>query len=43
MHDVYLSLGSNIEDREHHLQEAIARLDAVGKVESVSSFYETEP
>jgi 2-amino-4-hydroxy-6-hydroxymethyldihydropteridine diphosphokinase len=43
MHDVYLSLGSNIGDREHHLREAILRLETVGKVTSVSSFYETEP
>ena len=43
MHHVYLSLGSNIGDREHHLREAIARLETVGKVTSVSSFYETEP
>jgi len=43
MHEVYLSLGSNIGDREHHLREAIARLETVGKVTSVSSLYETEP
>jgi 2-amino-4-hydroxy-6-hydroxymethyldihydropteridine diphosphokinase len=40
---VYLSLGSNIGDREVHLREAIARLAADGRVEAVSSFYETEP
>ncbi len=40
---VYLSLGSNIGDREISLQDAIARLDGVGTVKSVSSFYETEP
>jgi 2-amino-4-hydroxy-6-hydroxymethyldihydropteridine diphosphokinase len=39
----YLSLGSNVGDREANLREAIERLGAVGRVESVSSFYETEP
>jgi 2-amino-4-hydroxy-6-hydroxymethyldihydropteridine diphosphokinase len=39
----YLSLGSNIGDREQHLRDAIARLAACGQVMSVSSFYETEP
>ena len=40
---VYLSLGSNIGDRETHLRDAIRRLEAVGRVAAVSSFYETEP
>jgi 2-amino-4-hydroxy-6-hydroxymethyldihydropteridine diphosphokinase len=40
---VYLSLGSNVGDRETHLREAIAGLQAQGRVLSVSSFYETEP
>lgn len=39
----YLSLGSNMGDRETHLQKAIARLQSQGRVVSVSSFYETEP
>ena len=39
----YLSLGSNMGDRETHLHEAIARLQSEGRVVSVSSFYETEP
>jgi 2-amino-4-hydroxy-6-hydroxymethyldihydropteridine diphosphokinase len=39
----YLSLGSNIGDREVHLRDATARLAADGRVEAVSSFYETEP
>ena len=38
-----LSLGSNIEDREAHLTDAIARLAALGHVVAVSSIYETEP
>ena len=40
---VYLSLGSNLGDREKHLRDAIQRLEAVGRVRSVSSIYETEP
>jgi len=39
----YLSLGSNIGDRDHHLRDAIARLATGGHVVSVSAFYETEP
>jgi 2-amino-4-hydroxy-6-hydroxymethyldihydropteridine diphosphokinase len=39
----YLSLGSNLGDREAHLRGAIARLRAEGRVVSISSFYETEP
>jgi 2-amino-4-hydroxy-6-hydroxymethyldihydropteridine diphosphokinase len=39
----YLSLGSNVGDRERQLRDAIARLESVGQVASVSSFYETEP
>jgi 2-amino-4-hydroxy-6-hydroxymethyldihydropteridine diphosphokinase len=42
-HLAYLSLGSNVGDRAAHLREAIARVEAVGRVVSVSSFYETEP
>jgi 2-amino-4-hydroxy-6-hydroxymethyldihydropteridine diphosphokinase len=40
---VYLSLGSNVGDRAANLDTAIVRLDALGKVVAVSSFYETEP
>jgi len=40
---VYLSLGSNVGDREAHLHDAIARLGTAGRVVAVSSFYETEP
>jgi 2-amino-4-hydroxy-6-hydroxymethyldihydropteridine diphosphokinase len=39
----YLSLGSNVGDREQHLREAIRRLESAGRVISISSFYETEP
>jgi 2-amino-4-hydroxy-6-hydroxymethyldihydropteridine diphosphokinase len=40
---VYLSLGSNVGDRKAQLQDARARLAAVGRVVAESSFYETEP
>ncbi|HKW64221.1 MAG TPA: 2-amino-4-hydroxy-6-hydroxymethyldihydropteridine diphosphokinase [Candidatus Acidoferrum sp.] len=41
---VYLSLGSNLGDREKNLQTAIAALaDAKVRVMRISSFYETEP
>jgi 2-amino-4-hydroxy-6-hydroxymethyldihydropteridine diphosphokinase len=42
-HLAYLSLGSNVGDREAQLCAAIAHLPAVGRVVAVSSFYETEP
>ena len=40
---VYLSLGSNVGDREAQLRDAQARLGEAGRVVAVSSFYETEP
>ncbi|MGZ4901182.1 MAG: 2-amino-4-hydroxy-6-hydroxymethyldihydropteridine diphosphokinase [Candidatus Angelobacter sp.] len=40
---VYLSLGSNLGDREALLRDAIARLRELGVVTLVSAFYETEP
>jgi 2-amino-4-hydroxy-6-hydroxymethyldihydropteridine diphosphokinase len=43
MNFAYLSLGSNIGDREAQLREAIRRLDAIGQVRKISSLYETEP
>jgi 2-amino-4-hydroxy-6-hydroxymethyldihydropteridine diphosphokinase len=39
----YLSVGSNVGDRESHLRNAIARLEPCGTIVAVSSFYETEP
>jgi 2-amino-4-hydroxy-6-hydroxymethyldihydropteridine diphosphokinase len=42
-HLAYLSLGSNVGDREANLREAIGRLATVGRFVSLSSFYETEP
>jgi 2-amino-4-hydroxy-6-hydroxymethyldihydropteridine diphosphokinase len=41
---VFLSLGSNVGDREKNLRTAIAALPELGvKVKEVSSIYETEP
>jgi len=42
-HLVYLSLGSNVGDRQHNLRDAISRLKTAGAVAAVSSFYETAP
>lgn len=39
----YLSLGSNVGDRERNLQDAIAHIGRLGQVRKVSSIYETEP
>ncbi|MDQ2743127.1 MAG: 2-amino-4-hydroxy-6-hydroxymethyldihydropteridine diphosphokinase [Chloroflexota bacterium] len=40
---VYLSLGSNLGDREQNLRAAVAALQQQLEVEAVSSWYETEP
>ncbi len=40
---VYLSLGSNLGDREANLRAAIAGLAVLGEVTAISSVYETEP
>ncbi|MGH7936265.1 MAG: 2-amino-4-hydroxy-6-hydroxymethyldihydropteridine diphosphokinase [Chthoniobacterales bacterium] len=39
----YLSLGSNMGDREANLREAIAQLKNIGSLVALSSFYETQP
>jgi 2-amino-4-hydroxy-6-hydroxymethyldihydropteridine diphosphokinase len=39
----YLSLGSNLGNREAQLREAQQRVAKLGRITSVSSFYETEP
>ena len=39
----YLSLGSNVGDREANLRQAIRHLESLGQIAAVSSFYETEP
>ena len=41
---VYLGLGSNLGDREGHLERGLAALSARGvHLTAVSSIYETEP
>jgi 2-amino-4-hydroxy-6-hydroxymethyldihydropteridine diphosphokinase len=40
---VYLSLGSNVGDREANLCTAIDELSEIGELLAVSSFFETEP
>jgi 2-amino-4-hydroxy-6-hydroxymethyldihydropteridine diphosphokinase len=40
---VYLSLGSNVGARSVQMEMAISRLEELGRVKAVSSFYETEP
>jgi len=40
---IYLSLGSNLGDREANLKMAIERLGRLGHVVATSTFYETEP
>jgi 2-amino-4-hydroxy-6-hydroxymethyldihydropteridine diphosphokinase len=39
----YLSIGSNIGQRDENLRDAIGRIGTLGRVIAVSSFYETEP
>ncbi len=39
----YLSLGSNLGNRERNLRDAIERLNSIGAVRSRSSVYQTEP
>ncbi|HMD03326.1 MAG TPA: 2-amino-4-hydroxy-6-hydroxymethyldihydropteridine diphosphokinase, partial [Candidatus Baltobacteraceae bacterium] len=43
MHAVYLGLGSNLGDRQGNILQALQKLRARGRVESVSAFYETPP
>jgi len=40
---VYLSLGSNLGDRQANLREAIKELESAGRLLAYSSFYETQP
>ena len=40
---VYVSLGSNVGDREAQLRDAQTWLGVAGRIVKVSSFYETEP
>jgi 2-amino-4-hydroxy-6-hydroxymethyldihydropteridine diphosphokinase len=44
MHQLYLSLGSNMGDRSSQLQEALRLIgEQIGRVTRVSSFIETQP
>ncbi|MBK9730501.1 MAG: 2-amino-4-hydroxy-6-hydroxymethyldihydropteridine diphosphokinase [Chitinophagaceae bacterium] len=44
MHTAYLLLGSNVGDRNHHLQHAIEKIsDQAGAIIKMSSVYETQP
>lgn len=44
MHEVYLSIGANIGDREANMRRAIMLIDEkIGVVKRQSSFHETEP
>jgi 2-amino-4-hydroxy-6-hydroxymethyldihydropteridine diphosphokinase len=40
---VYLSLGSNLGDREGYLRDALSRLQRLGAITRVSALYETQP
>ncbi len=40
---MYLSLGSNVGDREANLRKVVERLKEMGDIRAISSFYETEP
>jgi 2-amino-4-hydroxy-6-hydroxymethyldihydropteridine diphosphokinase len=40
---VYLSLGSNVGNKQANLEQAIAELGRIGTVRKRSAFYETEP
>lgn len=41
---VYFSIGSNLEDREFNIEDALDRIvENIGNVNRTSSFYETEP
>ena len=44
MHTVYLSLGTNLGDKEHHLVSAITEIERrIGPVRAQSAFLATEP
>lgn len=44
LHDVYLSLGSNIENRKKNIEYAVQNInERIGTVVSMSSLYETDP
>jgi 2-amino-4-hydroxy-6-hydroxymethyldihydropteridine diphosphokinase len=44
MTKLYLSLGSNLGDREQHLLDAVRKIEErIGSIVSLSSFYDTDP
>jgi len=43
MYNVYLSLGSNIGDKQVHLSKAIEEIGLIASIDTVSSIYESEP
>ena len=43
MHKVYIGLGSNIGNKEHHLNTAIKKIEQFSNVTKVSSFHNTKP
>lgn len=43
MATIYLSLGSNLGDRQNYLRLALEELKKIGTIEAVSSVYATEP
>lgn len=44
MNLIYLSLGSNLGRREQHLEEALKLIQSrIGRIEAISSYYESEP
>ena len=42
MSTVYFGIGSNLGDRLQNLREAVDKLKALGKIESISNIYETK-
>ena len=43
MTEVYIGIGSNLDDRIANISRAVALLSSYGNIESMSSVYETEP
>jgi 2-amino-4-hydroxy-6-hydroxymethyldihydropteridine diphosphokinase len=42
-HQVYLGLGSNLENRKSNLKEAVRQISEFATIKKLSSIYETEP
>jgi len=43
LNSIYLSLGSNIGNRENNLKLALKELSEILRIKKLSSIYETEP